>query len=70
MTVYRSDNRVAQGSVSSCTFGDVGENLDQDPLSGSDEVSGDVVEDGFFHANCCGWPWLNGFSPVWLLPHV
>lgn len=26
---------------------------DKDPLSGTDEVSGDVVEVGFFHADCC-----------------
>ena len=54
---------VAKGSVSSCTFGDVRENVDNDPLWGSDEVSGNVVEGGFFHAHCCGWPWSDGFSP-------
>jgi hypothetical protein len=32
-------------------------NLDNDPLLGSDEVSGNVVEGGFCHAYCCGWPW-------------
>lgn len=38
----------------------------KDPLLGIDEVSGDVGEGGFFHADhCCRWNLV-----IWLLPHM
>ena len=38
----------------------------KDPLLEIDEVSGDVVEGGVFHADhCCGWPLV-----MWLLPYM
>lgn len=51
------------------TSGDVVETQDCDPLLGADEVSGDVMENDFFHEDCWGWPLVKPLTSISLLLH-
>ena len=49
------------------TSADVTKIKDKDPLSGTNEVNGDVMERCFFHADCWEWPLVKWLVAIWLL---
>ena len=52
------------------TSRDLVETQGKDSLLETNKVSGDVVEGGFFHADCCGWPLVKWLATIWWLLHV